>query len=68
MKRHVRLLTIFFLLLINSKKSNADSHGAYGNLVYRLDTAGNTVWVKNFTGEIIQTTPTYGNAVHGCVF
>ncbi|MBK6399020.1 MAG: T9SS type A sorting domain-containing protein [Bacteroidetes bacterium] len=68
MKRHVRLLTILLLLLINFKKSNADTYGAYGNLVYRADTVGNTVWVKNFNGEIIQTTPTYGNAVYGCVF
>ena len=68
MNRSIRLPVIFTLMLLFSTiKSHAESYGSYGNLVYRADSAGNTVWVKNFNGHIVPSA-TFQNLVYGCVF
>ncbi len=66
MNRQISLLTIL-LFLFSFIKSNADTYGAYGNLVYRADSTGNTVWVKNFNGRIAPI-PSLENIVYGSVF
>ena len=68
MNRRIRLPVIFTLMLLFSTiKLYADNYGSYGNLVYRADSSGNTVWVKNFNGRILPI-PSLGNLVYGSAF
>ena len=50
----------------NTLTGVSDQYGISGNTVFKLNTNGNSIWVKDFAGQIVSST--FSNVLYGSAF